>query len=390
MKLLKQSVDRDGSGFVELYPEEPEDMWHVYNLILNDDRVKATTFRRVQSESTTGSVTSERVRTILTLKITDVFFDTQACTLRINGKNVSENSYVKMGAFHTIDLELNRKFTLYKQEWDSVSLDRVKESTDIAVKADVGAVVLQEGLAYVCLITSSMTVVKAKIDVSIPRKRRGGTEQHDKGLEKFYEQILQGILKNFDFKLLKCILIASPGFLNEVLLTYMKDQAMKRELKPILENKQKFMLVRSSSGHKHALQEVMEDPAVVAKLQDTKAQEEVRVMSSFYKLLNDQPDKAFYGFQHVKRANEEQAIDKLMVLDSLFRSENILERKKYVGIVDAVKDNGGDVLIYSSMHNSGEQLKLLSGIAAILRFPCPHIEDEDDEDDVKGVDGTKH
>ena len=30
-----------------------------------------------------------------------------------------------MGAYHTIDLELNRKFLLAKQEWDSVALERI-------------------------------------------------------------------------------------------------------------------------------------------------------------------------------------------------------------------------------------------------------------------------
>jgi protein pelota len=28
--------------------------------------------------------------------------------LRLKGRNVEENPYVKMGAYHTIDLELNR------------------------------------------------------------------------------------------------------------------------------------------------------------------------------------------------------------------------------------------------------------------------------------------
>ena len=33
--------------------------------------------------------------------------------------------FLQMGAYHTLDLELNRKFTLKKQDWDSVSLDRI-------------------------------------------------------------------------------------------------------------------------------------------------------------------------------------------------------------------------------------------------------------------------
>ena len=30
-----------------------------------------------------------------------------------------------MGAYHTLDLELQRKFTLQKNEWDSVALERI-------------------------------------------------------------------------------------------------------------------------------------------------------------------------------------------------------------------------------------------------------------------------
>ena len=32
-----------------------------------------------------------------------------------------------MGAYHTIDLELNRKFTLIKEYWDIIALERVGE-----------------------------------------------------------------------------------------------------------------------------------------------------------------------------------------------------------------------------------------------------------------------
>lgn len=85
-----------------------------------------------------------------------------------------------MGAYHTLDLELNRKFSLRKQEWDSVSLERIEMACDPTKSADVAAVIMQEGLAHVCLITSSMTLVRAKIDVTIPRKRKGFVQQHEK------------------------------------------------------------------------------------------------------------------------------------------------------------------------------------------------------------------
>lgn len=87
-----------------------------------------------------------------------------------------------MGAYHTLDLELNRKFSLKKQEWDSVSLERIDMACDPIKNADVGAIIMQEGLAHICLITSSMTLVRAKIDVTIPRKRKGFVQQHEKVL----------------------------------------------------------------------------------------------------------------------------------------------------------------------------------------------------------------
>ena len=69
-----------------------------------------------------------------------------------------------MGAYHTIDVEPQRKFTLTKQDgWDSVALDRVDEACDAARTADLAAIVMQEGLANICLVTSSMTVQKQKV-----------------------------------------------------------------------------------------------------------------------------------------------------------------------------------------------------------------------------------
>lgn len=44
-------------------------------------------------------------------------------------------------------------------------------------------------------------------------------------------------------------------------------------------------------------------------------------------------------------------------------------------LVDAVKGGGGEALIFSSMHVSGEQLDKMTGVAALLRFPLPDLED---------------
>lgn len=380
MKLINKNVDKDGGGSVTLIPEESEDMWHAYNLISEGDCVRASTIRKVQNESSTGSSTSNRVRTVLTIRIENIDFDTQACVLRLKGRNIAENQYVKMGAYHTLDLEVNRKFTLTKSEWDSVALERVDTACDPIQHADVAAVVMQEGLAHICLITSSMTLVRAKIDQCIPRKRKGNVQQHEKGLQRYFESVMQGILRHVNFDVVKCVLIASPGFVRDQFYEYMFQQAIKLDNKILLENKSKFMLIHSSSGFKHSLREVLTDPSVIAKMADTKASSEVRALESFYTMLQTEPAKAFYGTKHVEHANEAQAIETLLISDNLFRIQDVKLRKRYVTLVDSVREFGGEVKIFSSMHVSGEQLDQLTGVAAILRFPMPELEDEEDSD----------
>ena len=48
--------------------------------------------------------------------------------LRLKGKNIVENEHVKLGAYHTLELETHRAFTLAKPGWDSVAAALVTEA----------------------------------------------------------------------------------------------------------------------------------------------------------------------------------------------------------------------------------------------------------------------
>lgn len=118
---------------------------------------------RVTSETATGSVDSKRIRLNLTVIVTRTHFSANASTqstvpdnsqsapsqgaaLEVTGRVASENTFVKMGAHHTLDLEVNREVRIIKDEWDSVSLDRVTESCVEGRGADIGAIVCGEGI----------------------------------------------------------------------------------------------------------------------------------------------------------------------------------------------------------------------------------------------------
>lgn len=71
----------------------------------------------------------------------------------------------------------------------------------------------------------------------------------------------------------------------------------------------------------------------------------------------------------------------LLISDSLFRVKNVAARARYAALVEAVRAAGGESLVFSAMHLSGEALNQLSGIAAILRFPLPELEELEMGDD---------
>jgi len=102
-------------------------------------------------------------------------------------------------------------------------------------------------------------------------------------------------------------------------------------------------------------------------------------------MIDTNPYKAYYGYSHVNKANEELAIESLLVTDELFRSSDVITRKKYVSLVESVRENGGKVFIFSSLHVSGAQLQQVSGVAAILRFPLPDLDELEEDAEAEDV-----
>lgn len=119
--------------------------------------------------------------------------------LHIAGRVSQEARDVKMGAFHTLDIEANRDIRIIKLSWDSISLARVDEACVEGRGAEVGAIVCGEGASThaslkcssdrwddetgtsaVCLLSEHMTTVRQRIYVPVPRKRMGSSTLHEK------------------------------------------------------------------------------------------------------------------------------------------------------------------------------------------------------------------
>ena len=141
----------------------------------------------------------------------------------------------------------------------------------------------------------------------------------------------------------------------------------------------------TSSGYKHSLQEIMQNPALQTQLQNTKCFEQNAALEKFLKTLNVNPLKATYGLNSVKYAIEQGAVEDLLITNELFRNADVPTRKMYHKMVDDVRKGGGKLFLFSELHQSGErifyfftlELKQMTGLAATLKYALDELEHMD-------------
>jgi protein pelota len=350
--------------------------------------------------SDTGSSSSQRITLNLTINVTSTDFDVGSGQLHVAGKVAKDQEHVSIGQHHTLDLEVNRDFTLEKAAgWDSVALEQLSEACDRDRRAELWAVVLGEGVANICMITEHQTILRQHVEVGIPRKRKGRVDGHNTGMGKFFSTLLDTLLRQIELakpsttstgKTLP-LLLASPGFVAQAFLQHMKAEATRTSNKPLLALIPTVIVAHASSAHVHALSDILSSPAITTKLNDAKFARETALMDKFTTLMRFDDGRAWYGPREVERAVDRGGVGRgggiLMINNNLFRAQSVKERQRWVKLVDRVRDvEGGEVRVFSSLHESGKRLEGLGNIAAILTYPIENL-DEEEEDEAIDDDG---
>lgn len=379
-----------GEDSVQLMPTDPEDMWHANNLIAPDDVVRAHAIRKVAKASTTGSSATERVHTDLTITVTSTFFDPAASSLHVSGRVATDNAFVSRGQYHTLDLELNRPFTLWKKHgWDSVAVQTLRDALNQDRDGAIAAVVMHEGMANICLITEYQTLVKSRVQSTLPGKASASSKD-GKGMRRFFEKTLATLLRAIDFSQPRPLLIASPGHIANNFRQYVLDEGARLADKKLLALARNAIVTHASSGNVYSLNEILKSKEVLGLMKERKSASETKYLDELGERLRKDDGRAWYGIRPVDRAVMEGAVGRgggvLLVNNDLFRSQDIATRKRYVAMVDKVKEDGGDARVLSSDHESGQRLGSLGGIAAILTYPMHDLDESDDEDVNTGAD----
>lgn len=377
MKLLKTASAESGE-LKKVKLEVGDDPWVVYTLLEQGDVVEGTSSRKVASG---GGIEPSSARFVVRvrLRVHSAEFDGQADTVRVHGRNELENKHVPLGAFHALEAGVGDELAIVKpNRWNTDDWHLLKSACNPEKDADTLLVLVQEGLAYVLAVSSLRTVPKGKVETKLPRKRGAFSEKaRAKSLQAFYSRVAECLalaLQHRD-RDVRIVLLAGPGNGKDALLAYIHAEAEKHEsLAPLRRCADAITTAHTPDPYPHAVPNILAQRDIAKRLEGARVAREAAALEQWNQLLATEPARAPFGEDDVKHAHEMGAIGTLLLSDSLYRSKQPEQRAEWRNIASEVESLGGECLVASTAHATGQRIDKLAKAVAILRFPLPDID----------------
>lgn len=336
MKILSQNRDE---GRITVRIQSTDDCWHLYNLLEPGDRAAAFTHRTSQQpQGKTRAGKGEKEGMYLTLEVTDVGFQRFSDRLRVQGVIVEGPQ--DLGKHHTFNIRPGNTLTIQK-EWGSSHLKRLKKAVEASKQPSIVVLAMDEEEATVALIHQYGVEKKAHITSG-----RSGKQYDSHSTEHEYYGDIYAKLQQYDLPLV----IVGPGFAKENFLSFARNRGgLGRGIVETIGH-------AGMAGVKEAMNRGIVERIVEAS---TLARESRQVEELLQAIAQDEP--ATYGEDEVAQAIELGAAERVLVLSNLLhKKEELLEKAEQMG---------AEVHAVSDIHESGEKLAALGGIAAFLRYP---------------------
>ncbi|MEM4137790.1 MAG: mRNA surveillance protein pelota [Candidatus Anstonellaceae archaeon] len=346
MQILKQNK---AENLIELLPQNTEDLWHLSNIIEVGDKIEAVSFRTYQANEQTEK---EKKKVVVIVEVEKTEFSKFTNHLRVSGKIVGGKplEYLQLGSYHTIDLQPGYSVKIIK-EWQNYHLGRIKKAIEDTKKPKLYILLMDEKKALFAKILGfgieyswemEFKTTKKLDQKNFEKEKKQNYEEIEKKIEQLGEQ-------NFT------LLLAGPGFEAKNFFEYLKQKKNKIVSKIILEH--------CSYAEKSGVIELLKKGVVNKVIQEQQIAFELKIMEEFKTLLAKGSNKITYGYDNIKKALENEAIEKIVVLDSLLSTKEQIKQL----VIETEKRNK-PVYIFSSHSEAGEELKAFGGLIAFLRF----------------------
>jgi protein pelota len=321
------------------------DLWILDSLISPGTEVEARTTRMTKVNETRGS----RVSTILRVKAEKVSYEPFTNTLRITGKIISDPDELGiLGSYHTISVELGTTLSMTK-DW---SKSEIKELTDLKNGYGIIVVSIDRDEVAVAKIWDYGIQILASWSPGIPGKQ----DPRRDAIERDKLRVVARAVAQF-FASEELGVMSGPGSLKRKLFD---------EVRSLLgHDKIKITFVDTQYGGVAGVKEVFQKTLEQGFIKSARLREEVKAVERLLALLGSHADRIALGLEEVQYALSIGAVEELLISTKLLRNsyENV---RPLIAQAEAYATN---VAFVSDLHERGEQLLGLSGVAAVLRYP---------------------
>jgi protein pelota len=352
-------------GKMVVVPEEMDDLWHLYNVILPGDQVAARTVRRVRRDSgdTSRPDKGERRPMFIRLTVEEVSLHKYSNRLRVKGKILEgPEDFVSIGTYHTINVEPGLKVEIVKERWPNLLLRRIQDAASRKGQR-LMIIAVEEDQASIGVIDDSGIDVRVEIH-GTARGKYGKYIQTAETMDQMFVGIatqLQELINQLPEN--TRVVLVGPGSTKDKLAEYLKNK--------IPASKGRILIEHVSTGTVAGIYEALNRGIVEQIASEIRLNREIRLMEEVMKHLGKDTGKTAYGWDNIERAVQFGAVETLLVLDKLFREAQTDYRRELENIMRQVEKQAGSIEIFSADHGAGKQLEGLGGLAAILRFRLP-------------------
>jgi protein pelota len=346
MKLVFKDLKH---GEVKLMPENLDDIWHLYNIIDEDDLVRAVTFRTDEqsSDDKKRSKKSEKKRMKLGIRVTEVKFHKFSDRLRIHG--TIEEGPQDLGSFHTLNITADKMdaFSIIKDKWEYHHLKRMDEAVKESKQPIVTFVSLDDDSATIAVLHQSGVQWIADID----SKRSGKMYEEKNDPNKYFAEILSVLENNMTEN--SGLIVVGPGFTREHFVKYGREKTPE-----LFKN-----CHMCTTGHcdMNGVQEAIKTGVVKQITKENRVVFETEQIEKVFEEIKKN-GLAAYGFDEVKNILINGASERVLITDTLVRT------KKGEEILRLAKENNSEFTIINTMHDAGKKIEGIGGVAALLRF----------------------
>jgi len=355
LKILETNFKK---GFVKIVPETFDDLWHLYNVIYENDEVYAYTTREIKpDEKYARPKRGERVSVFLGVKVEKVAWNKLLGKLRIHGTICQAPEIVPTGAHHTLDIVLNAPVTIVKKQWARHHIERLEKASRTSERPII--IVFIDDESYVIAVTAQYGVeVKAEESIKLPGKLEA--EKRSESTKEYFRKALNS-LRQILMTTPSPIVILGVGFVKNDFAKFLENEA-EDVAKSVIDVKS------VNNGGIAGIYEALRAGILLKAMKHIRIVEETEVVEEILKRLGKGELNVTYGLEEVERVVEFGAVEKLVLADEILREASDEKRLLIEDLMKSVEQKRGNIIVVSTEHEAGMKLMALGGIAALLRF----------------------